>query len=340
MKSVLDKILLLCLALGAQTWAQLDSLSFRNGNILIGEIKSLSKGVITVETDYSDSDFKIEWDKVVRIVSHGSYIVNLENGDRLISTIRSSKQNDSLVTLFKYGREIVVKKKQIFYIKAIEEKIKNRLNASIDIGSTYTKANNLRQLSVRSNLSYLTEKWSGDGYFDAVRSTQDSVASTSRTDANLGINYFLVKKWSVFVSANFLQNDEQLLKLRANPKAALRHFMIQTNKVYWAISIGGAWNTEKYTDASIPDRKTVEAVFGTELNLYNVDKLSLLTNISVYKSLDDTERSRADFKIDLKYDLPLDFYIKVGYTHNFDSNPVEGASQHDFVLQTTFGWEL
>jgi len=49
---------------------------------------------------------------------------------------------------------------------------------------------------------------------------------------------------------------------------------------------------------------------------------------------------RFDFKVDLKYDLPLDFYIKLGYTQNFDNRPVEGASQNDYVIQTSFGWEF
>ena len=43
---------------------------------------------------------------------------------------------------------------------------------------------------------------------------------------------------------------------------------------------------------------------------------------------------------DLKYDLPLDFYIRLGYTLNYDNKPVEGATESDYVLQTSFGWEL
>jgi len=35
-----------------------DSLVFKNGNILVGEIKSMDKGVLIFKTDYSDKDFK------------------------------------------------------------------------------------------------------------------------------------------------------------------------------------------------------------------------------------------------------------------------------------------
>jgi hypothetical protein len=44
--------------------AQKDSLVFTNGNHMTGEIKSMNKGVLVIETDYSDSEFKIEWEKI------------------------------------------------------------------------------------------------------------------------------------------------------------------------------------------------------------------------------------------------------------------------------------
>ena len=47
--------------------AQVDSIKFRSGDFIIGEIKSMEKGILVVETEYSDSDFKIEWTEVTGI---------------------------------------------------------------------------------------------------------------------------------------------------------------------------------------------------------------------------------------------------------------------------------
>ena len=74
--------------------------------------------------------------------------------------------------------------------------------------------------------------------------------------------------------------------------------------------------------------------------MFDFGDIGLLTNLFAYKSIDEADRFRTDFKFDLKYDLPYDFYIKLGYTLNYDSKPAEGASESDYVLQTTFGWEL
>jgi hypothetical protein len=36
----------------------------------------------------------------------------------------------------------------------------------------------------------------------------------------------------------------------------------------------------------------------------------------------------------------MDFFLSLGYTLNYDNQPAEGATNTDYVLQTSFGWEL
>ncbi len=45
--------------------AQNDSIVFTNNNYIVGEIKDLNQGIIKIETDYSDNDFTIEWNKIL-----------------------------------------------------------------------------------------------------------------------------------------------------------------------------------------------------------------------------------------------------------------------------------
>jgi hypothetical protein len=308
--------------------------------MLVGEIKSMSRGIISIETDFSDSDFMIEWEKVVEIHSKQEYIISLDNGEREKSTINTDPSDKSKLFLSWSGNGLQVVNENVVYIKPVEDKFIDRLNASIDLGFSLTKANNLKQFTLRSYIGYMTDTWSADGSLDAVRSSQDSIANTERTDASIGINYFIGKNWFTMLTAKFLQNDEQKLELRATPKAGIGNYVIQTNYLYLGIYGGIAWNNETYTDPTIPSRSDAEANAGVEFNMFDMGDLGLLTTLSVYKSIKEGNRTRADFKFDIKYDLPLDFYIKLGYTLNYDSQPVEGASNNDYVFQTTFGWEL
>ena len=47
--------------------AQNDTIRFKDNTTLTGEIKSLSTGILTMETSFSDKDFKIDFNKVEEI---------------------------------------------------------------------------------------------------------------------------------------------------------------------------------------------------------------------------------------------------------------------------------
>ncbi len=80
---------ILLILLSLQAFAQNDTLVMKNGDELVGEIKELSTGVLVMETDYSDKDFRVEWDKVWKIRTHNIYVISLSDGRRV---------NGSLIT--------------------------------------------------------------------------------------------------------------------------------------------------------------------------------------------------------------------------------------------------
>ena len=68
--------------------------------------------------------------------------------------------------------------------------------------------------------------------------------------------------------------------------------------------------------------------------------LSLLSQWAVYPSITEKGRWRSDFKVDGKYDLPLNFYIKAGITFNYDNRPAAAGKETDYVFIFSIGWEL
>ena len=322
--------------------AQKDTLVVSNGDVLIGEIKSMERGVLFMETDYSDSDFEIEWEEVKELYASRNFVVFLSKGKKYYGTIRSDLADKTKVIIIEDNKadKIIVEKDDIVYMDAIDSDFISRLSVSLDLGFTLTKANNLRQLSTRTNLGYLTTDWKADASFDIVRSAQDDVEQTKRTEAIIGFRYFLLADWYVFASGNFLQNDEQKLKLRTSTSGGLGKYFVHTNALSFGGKLGAAWTNENFIDSANTNTNSFEGLVGLELNLFNVEDFSLISTINVYPSFTQSGRIRTDFRLDLKYDLPLDFYIRLGYTQNYDSKPIKGASENDYVLQTTFGWEL
>ena len=54
-----------------------DSLVFKNADFVAGEIKSMDRGVLTIETDYSKSDFTVEWTGVKEIFTKTQFLITL-----------------------------------------------------------------------------------------------------------------------------------------------------------------------------------------------------------------------------------------------------------------------
>jgi len=336
----MKKILLLTLLFTSIIFGQTDTLFTTSGEIISGEIKELRRGVVIIETDYSDSDFEIEWAKITAIKSTSTFIMNFSDGTRLIGTLNKNKEDESITVLTDKG-EFSKQLENIVGIESLNDSFLDRLSASVGIGLNLTKANNLRQFNAQCNFGYLSQNWKSSVAYNAVYSEQDSVANTKRTDGKLSYTYFLGNDWFISLSSDFLANEEQKLKLRSTPMLGFGNYIIHTNVAYLSIGAGVSGNFEQYTDPTVDGRNDTEAFFNTELNLFDVSDLDLLTSVNVFKSFDESNRIRSDVKFDLKYDiLGSDFFIKLGVTFNYDSQPIESATDKDYIVQTTFGWEL
>ena len=333
-------ILLLLFALASLAKAQNDTIWSRSGDMLVGEIKSLESGVLIFDADYADKDFNIDWSEIKQVVSDRYLLIRLTDGRRLNGSIYSHLGRLPRVRITSpAGVYFTGDLLDIISLTPVEKTFLGRLDASIEIGYTYTKSKNVQQFSTRSHLGYTADIWSASGSLDIIRSAQDSVAPTKRTDGRIGTTVFFNRSWYMSLSNNFLQADEQLLKLRSTTDLSIGRLFINSYRAYWGVGLGSAFNYESYTSDD-PTERSIEGLFSSELNLFAFDDLSLITSIKVYPGITVKGRVRSDFKFDLKYDLPLDFFIKLGLTHNFDNKPVEGASTSDYVIQTTFGWEL
>jgi len=329
---------ILLLVFTVRVFAQHDSIVFNNGNFIVGEVKTMDRNILKVETDYSDADFAVEWNGIKEIYTKTVFLITLTDGTRLNGTLKSAEPGKIRVKTDK-GETVTVNISDVVILNDIAQGFWNQINASVDFGFDLTKANNFRQLSIRSNIGYIANRWQLDGTYNIMNSSRDEVDDIKNTDGGATFKYFLPKDWYPLVSLNFLSNTEQQIDLRTTGKLGMGKYIIHTNKSYWGFSLGGNYNSEKYMDASTPDRKSWEGFLGTELNMFNIGDLNLLTQLIAYPSFTESGRWRTDFKFDAKYDLPLDFYIKLGYTLYFDNRPAAGSSKTDYVFHSGLGWE-
>ncbi len=320
------------------TWAQRDSLRLSNNDLLVGEVKELVTGVITMETDYSDKDFQIEFNKVRELIIQRKCIILLTEGRRRFGNIRSRNSSEVVITL-EDGNKEVHPIKEVIGLQEVEDKFWQRITAALDLGYTLTKANSNSQLTFAGRLQYTGEIWLIEGTGNLLRSSQQGAEDVRRADANLVFNRLLPKKWYLLGETTFLSNTEQALDARITPSLGLGRLLISTNKLYWTLATGYSLNIENFQDASL-NKTSSELFLKSSFSLFDFEDIDLLTSILIYPSLSEQGRLRTDYDFTVKYDLPLDFYIKAGFTFNYDNQPAVTGNQFDYIITSGIGWEF
>jgi len=321
----------------SQIFSQVDTLLFQDGSLILGEVESLEKGVLTFDTEFDDKDFKIEWDEIKAIHTETILYITLKGGLHFYGVLHS--KNDSTIEIIsRDGETLEVKDENIVVLVPVKSGFKDRFEAEIDFGLGLAKSNNLKQLNNSNLIGYQTDKWKSHISFDIMISSQDSTETIKRSESEVVFQYIIYKDWYLVPSAKHLSNTEQDLKYRWNAQIGVGNFIVRTNKIYWGVVIGFNRNIEKYLNDD-PKKSTWEAMISTTVDLFDIEDFDFLTDLYIYPGLTENKRWRVDWNLKVKYDLPLDFYIKTEFALNYDNLPVEGASDLDYVTAFGLGWE-
>jgi len=318
--------------------AQNDTIRLKDNTSLTGEIKSLSTGILIMETAFSDKDFKIEFNKVEEIIISRKCIISLTNSRRYFSNIKSETPG-TFTLFFEDGTSTQFKMDEMTGLIEVNEKFWKRLKFGLDLGYNFTKANNNAQFTISSNFNFVGEKWLLKGYINVLNSSQDSVKNVKRTDAMIEAIRPLQNKWYMLSDVSFLSNTEQALKGRVSPSLGLGRFIKSTNKLYFGLSLGATYNIENYEDATL-NKTSSEAFLSSSFNMYDFKDFDLKTGIKFYAGLSEKGRIRSDYDITIKYDLPWDFYIKTEFTLNYDNQPAVSGTELDYIFTSGFGYKF
>ncbi len=331
-------LLLLLLLVGLLTHGQRDTLRYKNGDVMVGEVKDLAAGVLTIKTRYSKKDFTVKFNRVKELIIERKCIVTLTQARNYFGYVRTSDEGKISITE-NDGNVILVSINQITSLQEVDDNFWSRFRGAIDIGANITKANNNRQFNTSARISYTGIRWLLDGNLDILVSAQDSVAETSRTDAQLEGLRLLGNNYYIIAEVAFLQNTAQALDARISPSLGYGKFLVNTNKMYLGVAAGFNYNIERFVNES-ENRETSEVFVSVGLNMFDFEKIDLLTGIRALPSLTEKDRFRIDYNFKFKYKIIKDFYVSAGLTINYDNQPATVGESFDYVVNTGFGYKF
>jgi hypothetical protein len=322
-----------------------------NGDRLTGEIKQLEHGKLWLSTD-SLGEVSIEWDEISRINSDYEFQFERTDGKRFTGTVNPTP-TQQLISLQHDESTVDFAHENVVRISQIEDSFWERLNGSLSFGYSFTKASDVAQGNLAFRATHRTEirSWTLNG--STILTNDQADESTQRSDLSLNLTRFRNNRWFTTYVLGFESNDELRLDLRSSIGAGVGRFLVQTNTSELAL-IGGLVGTAENLSPEFdpgtgeiivdhPSQENIEGLLGIDYSRYVFDDptVDLSTKLTVFPSITDSGRTRAQFDVNLRWEMIKDLYWDLSYYNTYDSDPPSGSlSTNDYGIVTSIGWSF
>ena len=315
-----------------------DIVIMTNGDTLTCEIKELVRGRLRVSTD-SMGTVQIEWEDVRQITSPSRFEVELNSGERFIGSFQTAPQPGRLSVVGDSGTT-VHDHLAVVRITPMGEGWFERIAGSLDVGFSFTKANEARQWSLAGDATRRGERLGLDFNFSSLFTSQEGIEDTSRQVLALQIQRFLPRRWLVALLSQFQQNEELQLDLRSVVGGGAGRYLVQSNRTLLSV-LGGVTFTRERFSGPDPGESSAEALAIIDFQTFRFDdpETDIGATLTVVPSLTDAGRLRVDFDSRIRREILKDVYWNISFFNNYDSDPgVVDAERNDYGLVSSFGW--
>jgi len=225
-------------------------------------------------------------------------------------------------------------------VQPYEQSFWARFGSGLDFGYSMTKTNSAKQLTLGVNLSYRDERNIDSLFANVFRSSQDQAPTTQRWDGANDLRHLLGTVWYVNTTQDFLNSEETGLDLRTTIGGGGGRYLFRSGSQYLATGGGIVWTREDYTDSTLATQDSAEAYFGAEFMTEKLKITDLITRFTYYPSLTISGKYRFNYRFDLDFNLPGDWYFRVGLFTDYNSKPPAGFSTSDYGWSNSFGFKF
>jgi hypothetical protein len=310
-----------------------DSLFFRNGSIILGEIKAIKLGVVNFDPDDAN-DISVQLIKLKTIAGSGEIFRIETTSDHVYygQIIKSSKSGYVNIVTTTDTVEQVIERISVLY--PFKDVFLERFSGNAELGYSYTRSSNFGRVNFNLNASYITRKDEISFGANGIYSISDTAFSRDQEDVNFKYNYYLGPTWFLTAFISYQRNLELGISRRYQQGLGVGNKFITTRHIYGWLRTGVAINQQQSTD----DVKsgTLTELFGqVQFNFFRftVPKISLDCSQTFYYSLSQKDRIRNSGQTNLNWELINDFDLSLGFYNNYDSKPpASAASTFDFGI--------
>jgi hypothetical protein len=318
---------------------KIDIVILKNGDYITGEVKSMEYARLSYSTDVMKT-LSIEWAEIKYIKAKATFRIEMENGADFSGSLDSDSLSQTLIIHFK-NYSYRVKFSEVVKITPIKDTFAERVNFSIDLGFSYTKASEVAQLTSNANGTYRSWEFYHELDFNSIVTATSDTSTTENVDLSWNTSRFYLYKWFLNGFIGGQRNTGLGLNLRLLIGAGGGKDIYRTNTNVLS-GAGGLQVTQEWNQDEAGSTTNLEGLLVARHKKFQYDdpEIDWTTTVKLYPGITTWGRVRLNFNTNLRWEIFNDFFWKLTFYDNFDSQPPsENAAKNDYGITISFGWK-
>jgi hypothetical protein len=315
-----------------------DVLVLRNGDILTGDLREMSRGMVTFKTDAASTIY-VKWPRVVSATSAKVFEIDVDDGRVLVGSV-AAPDSAYRLAIRQAADTVELPIESVVKMVRIKKTVFERIDGSLDAGVNFTQQNDKVDLSLTANVRYDVARHRVRLDFNGTYSRQDSVSPIERRNVSLQYSRILRRRWSWSANIGQSRNTQLGLESAWTIGTGPGRLLISSNKVVLGTWIGLNYRKELYVDSDA--RSVVPLSLTTDLEWFTWTGMStdVSSRLVVAPILNDDGRWRINFTASLRREILSNLYLNFGVSEIYDSKPPADANKNDFSFTSSIGWSF
>jgi len=314
-----------------------DRIKLKNGDMITGEIKSVSQGLVVLSTT-AMSTINLEWKHIASIDSTFVFQLELADGRILTGTLVTLEDAPDMLKI----ESELVKRDDVVRLAPIETRLLDRFIGSASVGLSYTKSSDSLQTNGALDATYRGERIHSNFSFSSI-SVDDSTGTHDRVDSSLSVRRLRPNRWYGAAIAQAQRNEELGIDLRVSAGGGYGRYLRQAPDREITIT-GGAIATREWLIGSEPNETEIEGLLEFSANYYVYDspKVSFSSQLLIYPGFTDWGRVRSDLDLRVRWELISDLFFQLQLYSSYDNKPpvTEDTTTFDYGVVTSLSYDF
>lgn len=306
-----------------------DEVWFMNGDRLQGEIKSVQRGELTFSADEVNDDVTIKL-KDIRMLKAKRMLYIVEDiYARKYYGVLDSSRFSGWVSVHTATGPVEIFLQDLDNIRVLDENLWNRIDGSVSLGFSYTRSSQVGRINGGGDMRYNTRKWVLQLNSDIMYTMDQEYKGIEKADLSLQGYFEFRPRWFNIGLVQFQRITELGVDARFQGIVGVGPTIIKNRYQDFRVASGISLQQE-YGSDDAGEKGSFNAEIPLVINYFlyrpGHPDLRLQSRSTLFFSLSDKGRWRADQNATLTWKIVRHLSTSLQVYLNYDSQPLVGSS--------------